>query len=843
MTSLEFAYTPGLISPSSTAEWLQLLLGVACKGALLLLLAGAVLRGLRKASASVRHLIGSLALGGLLALPLLEVLLPGWQLPLFPALRPPVAAAVEETATVPASAATTDAEATTEGLTIGVDASAEAPHEASGASAEDAALAVALDAAAGTTADGLTSAELAATESAAAKENSENHLEGTVSSGASSAQAEPTNNNFDPAALPGLPPYKLPTLDGGLAASGDRAGTTASFWRAFPWGATLLGLWAAGVLAVLGKMLIGALSIARLVRRAQPLKEAAWVALAESVAAQLGVSERGRLLISEEVAMPLTWGARRPVILLPEAANRWTTQCRRIVLLHEMSHIKRRDCLTQTLAQLACALHWFNPLVWLVTRQLRVERELACDDQVLEIGTRASDYAGYLVEIARAFKAGKAASAFAAPMTTVGMACSQLESRVRAILNPHLRRRSLNRLRVAVAALLTCALLVPLSIIKPAGVVAAQLAEKLSPSASPGAVTNGEKSAENRAFLPPSSTEATARLAQAVVMPESAGQGAAAAVHLIKEQINVEAETAAPIVASPTLGELLQAIEGQAGSAAGTGQGGEQTRKQGDAKPFDPATPQRSRRFRNVVITPEFLEAVRRMGFGQVSDSQLLQLRLYNITEEFVQQARGWGFDKLSVQQVIELKLAGVTSEYMQSLKRLGIERPRLTQLISLKRHNVTPEFAEEMRRAGYANLSAEQLLSLRVHGINQQFVQEVESWGWGKLSLKELMQVRTHKLTPAFAAEVRAMGFDHVALAKLVSLRVHAITADHVREVRALGFAELTVEQLIQMKVHGVTPDYVRKMRAAGYRHMTVKQLIDYKQSGVDEILLRNSR
>ena len=61
--------------------------------------------------------------------------------------------------------------------------------------------------------------------------------------------------------------------------------------------------------------------------------------------------------------MPVTCGIVRQVVLLPEDADQWSISMRRIVLLHEFSHIKRRDCLTQTLAQVACALHWFNPLV------------------------------------------------------------------------------------------------------------------------------------------------------------------------------------------------------------------------------------------------------------------------------------------------------------------------------------------------------------------------------------------------------------------------------------------------------------------------------------------------
>jgi hypothetical protein len=65
-----------------------------------------------------------------------------------------------------------------------------------------------------------------------------------------------------------------------------------------------------------------------------------------------------------------------------------------------VAHVRRGDPIWQGLAEVACALHWFNPLVWLAARQLRVERELAADDRVLVDGTRASDYAAMLVGLA-----------------------------------------------------------------------------------------------------------------------------------------------------------------------------------------------------------------------------------------------------------------------------------------------------------------------------------------------------------------------------------------------------------------------------------------------------------
>jgi len=155
----------------------------------------------------------------------------------------------------------------------------------------------------------------------------------------------------------------------------------------------LLWIWAAGGLLVLLRLGVGTARLAWIARHAKTTPAREWHRLGERLAAAMGV--RGRVLFVEGAAhaMPMTWGLFTPRVLLPAGAERWPHARQRIVLLHELAHVKRRDCLTQFVAQLACAVHWFNPLVWHAARQLRAERERACDDLVLASGTAGTDYA------------------------------------------------------------------------------------------------------------------------------------------------------------------------------------------------------------------------------------------------------------------------------------------------------------------------------------------------------------------------------------------------------------------------------------------------------------------
>jgi bla regulator protein BlaR1 len=119
----------------------------------------------------------------------------------------------------------------------------------------------------------------------------------------------------------------------------------------------------------------------------------------EELCLELGLADPPALLSSRLVTAPMTWGIRRPVVLMPVASRGWPAAQRRQVLLHELAHIKRRDCLTQFTAHVAHLIFWFNPLLGLAKRRMRAERERACDDRVLLAGARPSSYACHLLNV------------------------------------------------------------------------------------------------------------------------------------------------------------------------------------------------------------------------------------------------------------------------------------------------------------------------------------------------------------------------------------------------------------------------------------------------------------
>ena len=200
----------------------------------------------------------------------------------------------------------------------------------------------------------------------------------------------------------------------------------------------LLLLWAIGCAAALASLAVGAARCARLVRAARPLSDAVGLRQAQEIRRRLGIRGDVRLLVSPTATTPMTGGIRRPVILLPRSSAGWSRERWSVVLTHEMTHVYRRDVLRQFVARVVVAIYWVHPLTWVAARQAAVAREEACDENVLVLGTRPSDYATHLLALA--------ADAHSA-RPTLSLAMGQrthppLERRILAILNAHPRHRS-----------------------------------------------------------------------------------------------------------------------------------------------------------------------------------------------------------------------------------------------------------------------------------------------------------------------------------------------------------------------------------------------------------------
>ncbi|HEU0134190.1 MAG TPA: M56 family metallopeptidase [Allosphingosinicella sp.] len=234
---------------------------------------------------------------------------------------------------------------------------------------------------------------------------------------------------LDPAVLPVAAPAAAPASSGG-----DWDDPSLLFFL----------LYAGGVAMVAGRLLAGLWTLRRWTRNAVEVESPQWrSALARAGGDSLGI----RLLASTDASSPLSWGLRRPVILLDSDTLRSPDEADSI-LAHEIAHVARRDWPSLILSRLAVALFWFNPLVWRLDREVAQQAEEAADSDAAAT-VEPARYAQTLLDWARL------SGSSALPANAIAAGEPGLSRRVKAILDGRVSRRSGSAL--AVAAMLGCA--------------------------------------------------------------------------------------------------------------------------------------------------------------------------------------------------------------------------------------------------------------------------------------------------------------------------------------------------------------------------------------------------
>ncbi len=492
---------------------------------------------------------------------------------------------------------------------------------------------------------------------------------------------------------------------------------------AFPWSIALIGIYAAGALGMLLHLLVQQWNVRQFARRATVVQDATWTNLLVECAAMLGVGRAIRLLRSRDQTVPVAFGTRRPSIVVPALADEWADDRRRAVILHEVAHVARYDCLTQLLASVACAMYWFHPAAWWVARRLRIERELACDDRVIAAGTQARDYAGHLLEIA--YSLGRRG----APALAVSMARPrQLEGRMLAALDDQRDRRVPPFRFCFASAAVAAVVLFPLAVATPT---------TAAPDSSP------DSSLERMPTAPAPAApvqDATARQLKAIEWPfgetvKGLVRTAAGVIGLVQDDVpgtwEVRATSAEGMVrlrlvelnSSSDSTIALAQLEGLT-AAKLAGEGPIQFRLRRDAGTFT---------FDGVLrrgvgagtfsfaAEPNFPAELAKRGFARPTAREQYQLARHDIGYAFVDELNTQRYTKPQTSDLVRAGQHGVQVTYLREMGALGYRLGTLERLIELRDHGVTPSYARELAELGYKGLAADELRRARDHGITPE--------------------------------------------------------------------------------------------------------------------------
>jgi len=193
-------------------------------------------------------------------------------------------------------------------------------------------------------------------------------------------------------------PFTQPAL---LVKAQAHAAVTSSFTNILHLLPTFLFvLWLCGLVAVLFTWIVRWRRMSCAMRAAIPLLKGREVEALRRLERVGGIRRRIEMFLSHASVEPGIFGIARPVLVWPEGISARLEDAHvEAILAHEVGHVRRRDNLFAAIHMLVEAIFWFHPLVWFLGTRLMQEREVACDEEVLELGSERQVYAESILKI------------------------------------------------------------------------------------------------------------------------------------------------------------------------------------------------------------------------------------------------------------------------------------------------------------------------------------------------------------------------------------------------------------------------------------------------------------
>ena len=463
------------------------------------------------------------------------------------------------------------------------------------------------------------------------------------------------------------------------AAPASNGVSVASLWP------LLYGFPAALLLAV---TLLAVLRLLALRARASVMVEPSWLSALAHAQRRMNFKHGTALLSSSDLKSPISWGVMRPVILLNDEAIQARHEAEAIIA-HELAHVRGLDWAKLLLARVVTAIFWFNPLVWILSREAHQLREETADDAVLAANVESADYAQLLVGVARHECRGMLLASHG-----VAPGKGSLSRRVRRVLDSSLPRTPVARGFAAGVALGSIAAAAPL-----AALTFTSGASRVDTSR-PYYVSAPTAGTSLPSIVADSVAEATAVTGQAVAAQVTA------------------AITGEP-VKSPDLDKVLeQQIEKQAEVRLALAHPHPETRR---------------------VEHPVHSEIDR-----------AIELKALGVTPDYAARLRA-AAPRMRIEEgdLMSMKAVGVTPGWLNGMLRAGYQPRDVDDVVGARAVGVSPAYVADLAAAGYRNIPLDDLTSMRAIGVTGAYIRQLRSRGYTGLSIDKLVEMKAVGLMP----------------------------------------------------------------------------------------------
>jgi beta-lactamase regulating signal transducer with metallopeptidase domain len=582
------------------------------------------------------------------------------------------------------------------------------------------------------------------------------------------------------------------------------------------------GLWLAGVLLLSIRTLGGWWMIRRMRARLQQAPHTLLLRL-DVLRRQMHVPRFVDLRLSERLTNPLTAGVLRPWILLPATAlTGLSAEQLEVVLAHELAHIRRVDYLWNLIQTVVETLFFFHPAVWWISRRVREERELCCDDVAVQACSDPTVYASALLRLEEERRTRlHLAMALDGHQSRAG-----LRARILRILGEgEAAPGSIRPISLAGVAIALVLFLCPLPKVFASFRAVPHVAASMVPRATRVTRTVVYRATHTRLLTAVSAPKPSAAKAEPAPSEDEA-QSAAPAAEPQPQANPAHADYIDEMKAAGYDVDVDQYI-------AMKTQGITPEYAAAMAKAFGEKLPASNLIGLKVQgVTPEYISKMRAAGYD-ADASKMIAMRVQDITPEYAAaMAKATGEAKLSVDKLIAMRVQDLNPEYIAGMHAAGYDAD-VSKLIAMKVQSITPEYADQMSKLGFGKPSVDQLIAMKVQGVNPDWAAQLHADGINAASFNDLIQYRIFNVSPDFLAGMKAAGFGDIPTKKLVELRVQNITPDFAKSVKA-QFPEATVEDLVQMRIFNIDGEFIANAKRHGFDNLTVQKLVKLRIAGI---------
>ncbi|WP_224995311.1 M56 family metallopeptidase [Cesiribacter sp. SM1] len=232
--------------------------------------------------------------------------------------------------------------------------------------------------------------------------------------------------------------------------------------------------------------------------------------------------------------------------------------------------------------------------------------------------------------------------------------------------------------------------------------------------------------------------------------------------------------------------------------------------------------------------------------YSTINGDRLLELAVHDISiaefKDLIALFNTYNNSKPTMQEVVEAHIHDIDAAYVQEIQAMGFKNLSLRKMMEMKIHDISPTFINGLKEAGYEALSADKIIEAKVHDLNPQAIQEIRALGYN-LSMDKIIQFKIHEVNADYIAELNAAGFQNLDADQILTARIHDISASTIQEIRRLGFDRLSFDDVVQANIHEIDAAYLAGLKAAGFDNLSMDEIVAARVHDINGDFIKKAR